>query len=68
VISPPQFPQLPHGFGGKFKSQKVDTARRFQLNGKTVNLANVLLPLHKSSANISNHFQNILVYIPLQQA
>ena len=33
-----------------------------------VSMANVLLPLHLSIANISNHFQNTLGYMPLQQA
>ena len=40
----------------------------FQVKVKTVNLANVLLLLHKTIVNVSNQFQNIFGYIQLQQA
>jgi len=30
-----RYPQLLHGFGGKFKSQKVDTARHFLALGQS---------------------------------
>jgi len=33
VVSPGRCPQVPHGFGGKFKSQKIDTVRHFPALG-----------------------------------
>jgi len=47
---------LPHGFAGKFKSQKVDAARRVPLSAKTIKLAKALFVLRLIICHRINSF------------